>query len=190
MGRYKARCENCKGAKTFSDTLCSYKLEDGTTVNIERTFAWCSGCTEVVWAESILSLEELRGEREGLDNPSDETIDYLTSLAGRYSTFEEELERSISFLDERIRWRESRESPPRCLSCGSTEITPGIEGETNSGNPKWEIPCPACGGTIRVLSEPSLSLDRGWIHFTPEGLQEGSYVMSPSKGATPTNLKP
>lgn len=190
MGRYTAKCENCKGAKTFSDTLCSYKLTDGSTLNVERTFAWCSGCTAVVWAETIPSLEDLRREREELNDPTQEMIDCLTTLAGRYSTYEEELERSRASLDDRILWRETRVSPPHCLTCGSTEITASIEGETNSGNPKWELPCPTCDGRIRVLSEPILSLDRGWIHFTSEGMQDGSYEMSPSSGATPTPPKP
>lgn len=163
MGRYKATCENCRGGKVFSDTLCSYVLADGSMLNLEKTFAWCRACEEVVWAESIPSLDEL--ERRQADHPNADT-------------------------ETRIVWRRSRGASARCLTCGSTDVAPARCGQTHSGNPKWEIECPKCGGTIRVFREPVLSLDRGWIHFSPEGELNQGYEMSPSKGATRTNRKP
>lgn len=174
MSRYKAKCDNCKYTKTLSSPLYSYELEDGSTINIQKTFAWCSVCSEVVWAEVIPSMENLRSERSELQAPSEKTIDYLKSLAGSHSTLEAELERLRSLLDKQIQWLESRKSPSRCLSCGATSVTLILKGLTNSGNPKWELPCPTCIGQIRVLLEPVLSLDRRWIRFNPEGLEAKS----------------
>ncbi len=116
----------------LGDTLRSYEFPDGSTININRGFAWCRPCAGVVWAEIIPELEE------------------LTEPVA-------------------IEWRKQRKSPPKCLECGSTEIIPCRAGETNSGKKRWEIDCPVCGGVIRILTEAVLSLDRGWIRYSPEG---------------------
>lgn len=153
MGRFKAKCENCKGGKQLSETLCSYRLADGSTLNILKTFAWCSQCMEVVWAERIPDPSELSDTQQS-------------------------------------EWRKSRESPSKCLSCGSTDLIFSRRGQTNSGNEKYEIDCPRCDGLIWVLREPVLSLDRSWILYTPEGDLIQDYEMSPSKGAFPKSKKP
>jgi len=59
MGRFKAKCDKCKGAKVLPETLRSYKLPDHSTLNIFRTFAWCNRCSQVVWAERLPDLKEL-----------------------------------------------------------------------------------------------------------------------------------
>ena len=153
MGRFRAKCENCKGAKQLSETLRSYRLPDDSTLNIFRTFAWCSQCIEVVWAERIPDLSELSQPQQ-------------------------------------IEWRKRRESPGKCLSCGSTDLIFSKHGQTNSGNEKYEIDCPRCDGVIRILREPVLTLDRTWILYTPEGDLIQDYEMSPWKGAVPKSKKP
>jgi hypothetical protein len=160
MGRYKVTCENCRGSEVLNERLSSYALQDGETLTIERTFAWCDDCQRVQWAELIPDLEELRSRNKG--EPCSQT-------------------------DERIAWRITRASPPRCLACGSTKIRPGRLGETRSGNPKWVLDCPKCGGTIRILMEPAFVNDRGWLHFSPEGEFLQEYQMSPYRGAVPVN---
>ena len=188
--RYKAKCESCKqGGKLLADTLCTYVLDDGETVRIERTFAWCSECSEVTWVEEISSLEELSRERAALDHPNNETTAYIQSLVSRYNTFDAILQRMKRDLELRIKWRELRQSEPRCLSCGSMEILPSIRGETRSGNDKWELPCVSCNGIIRVVQEPVLCLDRGWIHYTPEGLVRDSFIMSPMKSGVRADVR-
>ena len=146
MGRFKAKCDNCKGAKVLSETLRSYLLPDQSTLNIFRTFAWCNRCTEVVWAERLPELDELS-------------------------------------KPDAIEWRESRSAPAKCLTCGSSDIVPARAGHTNSGKEKHEIDCPACHGVIRVLREPVLSLDRGWILYSSEGdlIQDHEIFPSPNR---------
>ena len=162
MGRYKATCENCSGSEVLNDTLRSYVLPEGKDLTIERTFAWCDDCQRVQWAELIPDLEKLRSRNE---------------------------EVPCSKTEDRIVWRMTRESPPRCLACGSTRIRPGLRGETRSGNPKWEMDCPRCRGKIRIQREPVLVLDRGWIHYSPEGEVLQEYVMTPSRGAVSVNRR-
>jgi len=59
MGRFKARCDNCKGAEQISAPLRSYLFKGGETLNINKTFAWCSECNTVVWAELLPDIESL-----------------------------------------------------------------------------------------------------------------------------------
>jgi hypothetical protein len=152
MGQFKAKCENCKGAKVLSETLRSYRFPDQSTLNIFRTFAWCNQCAEVMWAERLPALSELS-----------EPI--------------------------AVEWRSRRSAPAKCLTCGSSDIVPSRAGHTNSGNEKFEMDCPNCGGVIRVLREPVLSLDRAWILYTPEGDLIQDYEMAPSLGAVPRSKK-
>ena len=91
---------------------------------------------------------------------------------------------------QQIEWRKHRESPGKCLSCGSSDLIFSRCGQTNSGNVKYEIDCPHCDGLIRILREPVLSLDRSWILYTPEGDLIQDYEMSPSRGAIPKSKKP
>ena len=90
----------------------------------------------------------------------------------------------IEELRRRADWLKTRTAPARCLECGTTDVTAMKTGHSRSGNEKWILSShPNCGGTLSVFSEPTLSLDRRWTRYTPDGLRIGDYLMSPSKGA-------
>ena len=72
---------------------------------------------------------------------------------------------SIARLRIDIEWRRKRESPPRCLKCGSTAVSPIGEWDKIPS----EFSHPGCGGTFRYYSWYGFS--ESWQFFSPEGLR-------------------
>lgn len=67
----------------------------------------------------------------------------------------------IERAQKRRRWRERRSAPPKCIRCGSTEIT------TLPNNKP--VPNPEGDGTITVSISGMCSTDFNEWYFTPEG---------------------
>lgn len=97
MPTHKANCEKCSYRAAFSNPLRSYEMPDSSTVSIECTFVWCTACCQVQWGGQLLDFAEL--DHELRENRTRE-------------------------LESRIAWRRGHSSGPRCLECGSTDITP------------------------------------------------------------------
>ncbi len=159
MSTHKAKCDKCSYRATFTNPLRSYVMPDGSTFTIERTFVWCAACREIRWGEELVDLDEL--ERELLASRTRES-------------------------ESKIAWRRVRSSGPRCLECGSTDITPLVKSETRSGKDKWTLrEHPDCGGVVIVLQQSVLALDRRWFRYTPEGEKTKASEMFSHKGSVP-----
>ncbi len=171
--RYKAKCDRCHYRGLLDDVLRSYELAEHVTLNVKRGAAWCPRCQAVIWAEVIPSLPDIERRIAECERRDPSVIETALPSVNRL----EELRR-------RADWLKTRTTPARCLECGTTDVTAMTTGHSRSGNEKWTLsPHPNCGGTISVFSEPTLSLDRRWTRYTPDGLRIGDYSMSPSKGA-------
>ena len=92
---------------------CKYQLDDGVSLSVEQTGAWCYDCSMVVAAEHVPSLAALDARIANLDDPNH----ILLVGIGRAA-----LDRERIALPIRRSWRSRRESPARCLECGSTDI--------------------------------------------------------------------
>ena len=190
MSRFKARCDTCGISKSLSDILCLYRLSDSTMVNVEKTFAWCGTCRDVVWAEHIPNLKELEQRLEQVEHPSPELYGrYELAARWMHSTVDQQMLAERVFRRKQLLWRRSRQSLARCLACGGTNIVVATADETHGGNRKWELNCGRCTGRISILKEPILNLSRCWLEFTPEGEQIQDDEMSSSKSATPSDTK-
>ena len=99
----------------FFSTL-NYRLPDKSMLGIEQKVAWCEVCHSFGSAEVIPSIEELNGRIQELQTPTRKHL-FI------YRT-QEAINGAIDELRTRSRWRATRESPARCLVCGSTAITP------------------------------------------------------------------
>jgi hypothetical protein len=165
MSTHKAKCNKCSYRASFSNPLLSYDMSDHSKVNIQRTFVWCGDCREVRWGEELPDLIQLESE--------------LAATPANESFLREKLQFKIA-------WRRTRRSAPRCLECGSTDVTSLTRSQTHRGNGKWTLrEHPDCGGVVTVLVEPVLALDRRWILYSPEGEKKQAYKMSPHRGAVP-----
>ncbi len=100
--------------------IYGYRLEEAPDVHMWVQLAWCRDCQKVVHAEHLLSPGEAEERVEG----------------GTNRNVRRDAERYHEMLV-------SRQSPPRCLHCGGTEITPA------SGNGSERLLThPACGNNI------------------------------------------
>lgn len=104
----------------FFSTL-NYCLPDKSMLPVEQEVAWCKGCRSFGSAEAIPSIEELHARVQELQTPTQKLL-FL------YGT-KEVMNGAIDELRTRLSWRTARESPARCLACGSTAITPVRFGE-------------------------------------------------------------
>ncbi len=151
-------CNRCSHQSRISDILRSYGISDQVKVTIEQQYAFCKHCSGAVNAEYVPTLAELNAV-----------------LAEFIEANETEW---IKGLEERIAWRQTRQSPARCLECGSTDIICAVvDEETNIAT----LEHPGCGGTLLIRTR-GFELNRLWILYTSEGEKTGTYEVFASRG--------
>jgi hypothetical protein len=137
----------------FFSTL-NYRLADGSTLGIEQEVAWCEQCGSFGVVEILPSVEELRERLQELQTPTQKHyFIYRTDDA---------IKGVIDELRVRLRWRESRKSPARCLACGSTDIHPVRFGEDRS--------CVANGKRLVETGQGFADTDDWIAEFSSEGI--------------------
>ncbi len=187
MSTHQAKCDRCRYSESFGSPLCSYELSDGVTVPIKKTFVWCGKCMAPRWGEVLPDIGSLETDLVGAREEDPCVVERLKTRAGAHTTIDQLLANHIEKVRARLAWRRARRSPPRCLECGSVEISSFEQSGTRSGFEKWTRKHPVCEGTIIVVALPALALDRSWIRYTPEGEKKQAYEMSPAHGAVPTD---
>ena len=161
-------------------------MADGSTVTMDRTFVWCPACREVRWGEELVDLALLERDLAATLARDPEVMEELSFSVSEYETLDKLLAGRTRELESRVAWRRIRTSPPRCLECGATNITPFVLSETEDGDDRWTLrEHPGCGGIVTVLRRMVMALDRRWFRYTPEGERKQAYEMYPSKGAVP-----
>ena len=127
-----------------------YELEDGTHIDVISALVWCPRCGEFTDGEVIAGLAEIDHLLAELRDPSSETSRGLHDRQG-----------AVEQMESRRRWLIGRESPPKCLTCGSAEIVVLPEGETvrNPTGPGWVA--------VTVTGHCSTSFNNRY--YTPEG---------------------
>jgi hypothetical protein len=152
-------------------------MAEGSTVTMERTFVWCPACREVRWGEQLANLAQLERDLAATSAREPVVMEELSFSVSRHQTLEDLLASRKKELESRIAWRRIRKSPPRCLECGYTDVTPLVLTETDDGDEKWTSrEHPGCGGIVTVLPQMVLSLDRRWFRYTPEGEKKQAYA--------------
>lgn len=108
-----------------------YRLPDGSRLHVRQRECWCPRCDCFVFAEDVPSLTDLEAELARLMNPDEELHQVLTFL-------EVTIENQIAETQARIEWRRNRKTPPKCLHCGSTNITilPNVRESEEFRHPK------------------------------------------------------
>lgn len=104
-----------------------YQLLDGTELPLRVQYAWCAHCRVFVEAEKRYTEDEIRDRISRYDVDSTDYRTWQTAL----------------------HWNATRQSPSRCLSCGSFFAITALQ-------KCKEIPHPAGHGTIFVSSDGNL----------------------------------
>lgn len=128
----------------------AYRFPDGTIRRVLAKPAWCERCERVISAEDVPSLDDLKERATNFP--------YFTNN-----------------LDWLLSWRSSRQSPGKCLICGSERITLAKEVSRR----EQTMPHPRCGGKLSMLN--SGHVHSAWAPVTyelysPEGESLGVQV--------------
>jgi hypothetical protein len=146
-----------------------YRLPDGERLHVRQTAAWCQSCGKFTLVEYIESVAELEAELPGLIVRKDQ----LLEEAHGQSSVSEDLrsigfdldwtERAIAEVPVRIAWRRKRQSPPKCLHCGTSNL---LEIDDPCGGDPFTHP----HNGERVISSNGFASTEEWhAEFTPEG---------------------
>ena len=140
-----------------------YEFEDGSHVDLQSTPVWCHRCGKVTHGESIKPLVEIAAMLSELLDPDSERSQEIMSpyLPDRAEVGAKVRLDRIDSTKKRRLWRERRQSAPKCIMCGSTDLF-----EFEMGQP---IPNPAGHGTIEVRVTGLCSTQFNQWFFTTEG---------------------
>jgi len=101
-----------------------YRVAGDDLIDLHSHPVWCFRCGKVTEGERIESVRELDEKIKNLERLAGE-IRAEARAEGRFTHDEpaDHVQQSdLAHLGQRRRWRVARQSPPRCLSCGSTHI--------------------------------------------------------------------
>lgn len=138
----------------FYPAYLEYILDDGSRLGVAQEDYFCRACNRFVAGERIESVAELEFLLEQIENNPE-------SRHRKFAEYIGDLPKQISDLQARINWRKKRQSPPKCLHCGSTDILPVPEDE--------EFDHPATGLRMKAAGQGFASTDQWHATYTPEG---------------------
>ena len=92
---------------------CEYVLADGSRLEVSQQEAFCRNCRTAVIAEAVPSISEIEARARDLQDPAGRFRKALDAVS-----IDQLLREEIA----RHKWRQLRQSLPRCLSCGQTDI--------------------------------------------------------------------
>lgn len=137
-------------------SLYNYHLADGSRLHVIQQVAWCRDCGRFVLAEYLPSIEELQEELAGYRSGDREWIERWVFVSdGKPVAIR------IAELKRYREWRLTRQSPPRCLECGMTDITPSPMDR--------EFPHPATGEHLVVGTNGFTTTPSQPAEYSPEG---------------------
>jgi hypothetical protein len=149
-----------------------YLLPRGAAIRLYEQPAWCRGCGKFVRAEFLSALEDIDAQMAKYGGKAAETRRQLTGWLYRFGLkSRRQLLHELSVWEEAVaeeemrrEWRLKRQSPPRCLRCGSMalHLPPSDE----------EYPHPSGKGRVQVAitSHVSLAVDAN-EYYSAEGLR-------------------
>jgi hypothetical protein len=149
------RCSECEhaGTVTLGPSLYHYELTDGSTLCLFHRQMWCTQCATIVNAEVLPDSAEIQGQLD-------------VAIAGEANgPRDESRERVVEVLARALQWRVQRESPPRCLVCGTSRIASleadGVDAAVH----------PGCGGEFQFQVGAYVTLGASGGKYSPEGLR-------------------
>lgn len=140
-----------------------YEFSASDRLDLHSVPVWCRVCARITHGENLSTVDDIDKQIRDLHDPSSQL--YRMTRHGlmdrNFGNGEELLQERLSKLERRRRWRVSRQSPPKCIRCGTTEIV---------GLPMGEpIPNPGGAGHLQIDCVGMCSTSFNEWFFTPEG---------------------
>lgn len=144
------------GGCSVRSAYLDYVLDDGTLLHVDQADCYCRTCDCITVGERIRTVAELEHEIDQIENEPKSKERMIAEIVSS-------VPERIAELRVRIDWRKKRQSPPKCLHCGSTAILPIPEDD--------EFLHPAHGLRMRVSGRGFMSTSEWHATYTPEGDQ-------------------
>jgi hypothetical protein len=148
------KCSWCGSKRAFEDTIRVYDAPVEVTV-IERP-CWCWECDGVSLAEYIPDAGEVVAEAKAW-RQRDREREYRFSCGPLGWQDDENESSALAYYDSVLAWRRQRQSPGRCLFCGSVKVSLAAERFGQFAHP-------GCGG----MFECTFSIFGGICQMTKE----------------------
>lgn len=111
---------------------CSYELPDGRLADLDRMLSWCNSCQTYVPVEKFQTREKLdRKLASALKNFKEAQIPVESRILGLFKTMKNPDPDRLKYSQRNFEeaqatrdWIDLRKYPPRCLCCGSQDISP------------------------------------------------------------------
>lgn len=152
--------------------LLSEEPFEGEEIYLDRTLGWCGSCDRMQPVETLPDRFALEVQIQSLESllddlrPKFRLLDFLIRLWPPKRKELGQLEENLLKLQKRYSVVGRRDSPPRCLKCGATEIME-VYGYNDSAPPLtiWpdaepppaepiDFVHPGCGGQVMTRSAP------------------------------------
>ena len=137
-----------------------YQFADGSKLKVHGNPVWCRQCqsfVEAEWLQSVPELEQAVANYSDVNSAESQRIlqpSYIRETAGY-------LAERLAESKTRLQWRRGRIALPKCLECGTTDISDLGDGQ--------EIPSPCSPGTLTIDWVGMCSTAFRNYFYTPEG---------------------
>jgi len=145
------RCELCDQEWTLGSLVgrSSYQLRDGSLAQLHKTLSWCNSCGCYSPVEKMDNKESLHAKLGSLFLDASEAeksihplILFIFKMFGKKASERlRDIQREVSENQASLKMLSSRKSPPKCLNCGSTDISH----KSAFDPPEYH---PNCGGEV------------------------------------------
>ena len=115
------RCDGCGRRESIRPVLYYYQLADDLRLTGMALPCWCYDCDGVRNSETLFTLDYVQHrlhewEQDGLEHEQTRRNEFRRMEFDPDVEFQKELDKRRAAVS----WRIARRSPPRCLTCGST----------------------------------------------------------------------
>ena len=156
---YEIRYSDGRVEETFGIRGLYYEFPNGESLDVHTEIAWCKKCDTFADVEHLKTIPEIDQEIADLNDPTSDLYRmFFDSPAGAQGQF---LQSQLAEAIRRKSFLERRNSPPKCVHCGSVELI-----HTPCGT---EIKHPNQDLTFVMECTGMCSTDFMNWYFTPEG---------------------
>jgi len=125
-----------------------YVISDNVFLHMKRTYGWCYSCKEIKPIEVLPDKPKLEKELEVL-NSTRKRWTALTEFKSNRAL--ETVDEKIKEIQDCLKFLNLRKAPPRCLTCGSTDVVNIVRPNVQEGESvQLAFTHPGCGGTFTV----------------------------------------
>jgi hypothetical protein len=123
-GVFELKYRDGRREELWSEDNCYYVLDSNHLRRVNTIPAWCRNCNSVEVAERLRTPQEIETELQDCDDPNSALVQKHFA-----SSPPERLLRWKSGLRKELAHSNQRKSPPRCLTCGLTDVNFFIYGK-------------------------------------------------------------